>query len=195
MKKPLASLKDIFISGLIFLMPLFIVIVVVVKVFMLFKNTISATAELFGLKGIAGIPAPVIAGIISFILICLVCGILMRLVLIRHLNKWVDNTLSKMFPLYKSYRQLAIQKLQKQDDNLLYESAAWIKAEKGVLQPAFVIETLENGKLVMFIPTGGNIKQGAVLLMDQELVERSNTDTKLFQDALSNFGFGISKMQ
>ena len=195
MKNVIKSLQDTFIAGLIFLLPLLILFVLITKVLMFFKNFTGKIAAMFGIKSIVGISASSIVGTLSLILLCLFCGYLIRVALFKHLSEWVDGKLRKTIPGYEVYREMAMSRLEQKEEMLPYESAAWATVGDGQV-PAFIMETCSDGSLVIFIPSAGNTKEGAILLMEQNRVSRCpDVEMRQFKMAISNLGLGLSHLR
>lgn len=194
MRKLSSGLRDTFIAGLIFLLPILIFFVLISKVFMLLKAITTKLASLFGLKSVIGIPAPTIIGIIVLILICLICGYLMRVAFFKHISTWIDNKLRDLVPGYELYHRMALSKLEKQEELIHAESPAWVKNEDG-LQPAFIMETLPDSRIVVFLPTAGKVREGNILIVDSQKVEPCNDyDIRAFRLAIMNHGIGFSNL-
>lgn len=195
MKNVTKSIEDTFIAGLIFLLPLLILFVLVTKVLMFFQNFTGKIAAMFGIKSIVGISASSIVGTLSLVLLCFFCGYLIRVALFKHFSEWVDGKLRKTIPGYEVYREMAMAKLEKKEETLPYEGAAWATVGDG-RAPAFIMETCSDGSLVIFIPSAGNTKEGVVLLMEENKVLRCpDIEMRQFKIAISNLGLGLSQLR
>lgn len=194
MKKAFQNLRDTIIAGILFLLPILILFVLVTKVFQFFHTFTTKVASLFGLKSIAGVSASTIVGTISLILLCILCGYLVRVAFFKNISKWLDDKLRSLIPGYEIYHQMAESKLVNKEEVLPYEMAAWVRSGEAV-HPAFIMETMPDGKLVIFLPTAGDVQTGSVQLMDSNAVERCpDLDMKRFKLAISNLGLGFSKI-
>lgn len=194
MKKAFQNLRDTIIAGILFLLPILILFVLVTKVFQFFHTFTTKVASLFGLKSIAGVSASTIVGTISLILLCILCGYLVRVAFFKNISKWLDDKLRSLIPGYEIYHQMAESKLVNKEEVLPYEMAAWVRSGEAV-HPAFIMETMPDGKLVIFLPTAGDVQTGSVQLMDSNAVERCpDLDMKQFKLAISNLGLGFSKI-
>jgi len=194
MKKFIDRARDTFIAGLIFLLPLLILCALLSKVFTFFKTFTTKLAALFGLKSFMGISASTIMGTLSLILLCILCGYLMRVAFFKHISEWVDNKLRKFIPGYEVYHQMALSKLEKKEEMLPYESCAWVKNEEGD-QPAFIMETLHDGRVVVFFPHAGDVKEGEIKILESNRVERRDDyDMRAFRMAIKNLGLGLGKV-
>ncbi len=194
MKKVFQNLRDIFVAGLIFLLPLVVVIVLLSKVFKLLTGFATKIAALFGLESIGGISGGTIVSAFGIILICIVCGYLVRISFFKSARDWVDQKLMAHIPGYAVYREMALTKLEEREEALPYESAAWVSIDN-VQQPAFLMERMSDGKMIVFIPTAGNVKEGTLLKLPASSVELCpDKDMKAFRIAIENLGIGMSKV-
>lgn len=194
MKRAIQNLRDTIIAGIIFLLPLLILFVLATKVFDFFRTFTAKVAALFGLKSIAGISASTIVGTISLILLCLLCGYLVRVTFFQQISQWIDEKLRSLIPGYETYRQMAAAKLVRQEEMLPYKMAAWVKMGDGV-QPGFIMDTMPDGKIIIFIPTAGDVNNGTILLVEPSNVEQCpDLDMRKFKIAIANLGLGFSKM-
>jgi hypothetical protein len=162
MKKLFISIRDSIIAGIIFLLPIIILFVVVSKVFYFFTGFTNKLAAVFGLKSFIGISGGTIIGTIGFLLLCLVCGYLVKVAFFKQFNKWIEDKMAKYIPGYQTYREMALSKIEPKDEVLPYTSAAWLRKD-GLMQPCFIESATSNYRLVVFVPQAGNVKEGAVL--------------------------------
>ncbi len=194
MKKTLQKLRDTFIAGIIFLLPLLLLIVLLTKVFQFLTGFTVKIASWFGLKSFIGISGGTIISALSIIILCIICGYLVRISFFKSISTWIDKKMMKNIPGYSVYREMALSKLEDKEEILPYKSALWINTDNKQ-QPGFLIETMPDGKLVVFIPTAGNVKQGTVFMMAPTEVQLcANTDMKKFRMAINNIGIGLSEI-
>jgi uncharacterized membrane protein len=195
MKKIVANLRDTIIAGILFLLPLLLVMVMVSKAFQFLNSLNSRVAAVFGLKSIGGIPSATIVGSISILLLCLLCGYLVRITFFQNIRNWIDQKLMDLIPGYQVYREMAINKLVDEEKPLPYESAAWLLRADQTEQPVFLMETTAQGELIIFAPTAGNVQTGTILKVPANMVRIDrNVDMKSFRLLFSNLGIGVSKL-
>jgi uncharacterized membrane protein len=193
MKKIYNDFRDTFIAGVIFLLPLLVLFVLITKVFQYLTGFTTKIAALFGLKGFMGISGGTIVSAAAIILLCVLCGVLVRVSFFKAARDWVDSKMMTNIPGYSTYREMALAKLEEREDALPYKSALWLKLDK-MNQPGFLIEKMPDGKLVVFIPTAGNVKEGTVLTLAEADVQLCpNANMRAFQMAISNLGLGLGK--
>jgi uncharacterized membrane protein len=163
------------------------------KLFNFLTGFTSKIAAMFGLKSFIGVSGGTIVSAISIILFCLICGQLVRLRLFRSVSNWVDEKMAANIPGYSIYREMALSKLKEKEEALPYQCALWLTVEK-TWKPGFLVETMTDGRLVVFIPTAGNVKEGEVLIVSPDDVKQSpQADMRKFRLAISNLGIGLSE--
>lgn len=193
MKKLFGKLRDTFFAGLLFLLPLLIVLVLVTKVWGYLTGFSARIAAIFGLKTIMGVPSETVVTTIGIILFCLLCGFLVRIALFKSFSNYIDRKLLKTIPVYGVYREMAYQKVEKKEEILPYNGVV-LFINGSTKQPGFLVEKLANGNCVIFLPSGGNPKEGNVLVVDQSEIEIIDSiEMKPVQTALSNRGIGLAK--
>lgn len=194
MKKFYQKLRDSFVSGIIFLLPLLILFVILSKVFQFLTGFTTKIAAIFGLKSFVGISGGTIVSTLSLIVLCIICGYLVRIAFIKSISRWVDQQMMSHIPGYSVYREIAMSKLEDKEEALPYESAAWLLVDD-MEQPAFLMEKMPDGRLVVFVPTAGNAKEGNVFVLPADKVKLcKDTDMRPFKMAITNLGLGLSKI-
>ncbi len=194
MKKYITILRDTLIAGLFFLFPLLVLLVVMIKVFHVFNAVTSKIAEGLGLHGLLGASASTVVGIISLLLLCLLCGYLIRIAFFRQFSEWVDKKLKGLIPGYELYQSRIQSKLEADKNRETPEVAAWVDMGEG-LQPGFIMETMPDGKIIVYLPTAGNIDEGTILAVDASKVTACPGYNKwAFRLAINNLGLGFSKL-
>ncbi|SCY07238.1 DUF502 domain-containing protein [Flavobacterium caeni] len=181
-------------AGIIFLLPILVLVVLFTKIFQFLTGFTNKIAALFGLKSFVGVSGGTIVGAVSLILFCLLCGYLVRIAFFKAISKWVDRKLMANIPGYSIYREMALSKLEDHDKALPFESVVWVKRDAAE-QPGFLMETMPDGRLVIFFPTAGKTLEGEVIVIAADQVRKMpETDMKAMKIALDNLGIGLSKI-
>ena len=195
MKKTVQKIRDIFVAGLIFLLPLMVLVVLLTKVFQYLTGFTSRIAALFGLKSFIGISGGTIVSAFSLIIFCILCGYLVRISFFKAVSRWVDKEMAAHIPGYSVYREMALAKLEQKEEAVPYERAAWIDVNEGQC-PGFLMETMPDGRLIVFMSVAGNVKEGTILALPADKVNVCrDTDMKAFRMAVNNLGLGLRKFQ
>jgi uncharacterized membrane protein len=194
MRRILRDIRNTLIAGLFFLLPLFVLLVILLKVFQIFHRITTRLAEMIGVENVMGMSGSTIVGIISLTLVCLLCGYLMRISVLKQVSSWVNEQLKSFIPGYAMYHKLVTSTLDKNEENREYETAVFVKSDDG-MRPGFLMETMPNGNVVIFYPSAGNVREGELYVVDAANVEMCpDVERRLFRLSLANLGVGLSKL-
>jgi hypothetical protein len=190
MKTFLLNLRNIAISGFFFLLPLFVVFIIITKAWTALASVGANLAGIFGMKSIMGFGGTNVFTGLLMIAICLACGLLVRLPFMAALSHAIEKSLAKYIPGYDTYKALAEEKLQSKIRILPY-AAALIKQHE-YWQPAYVVEQDHEGNYVLFLPDIPETNKGHVLLANESLVKLMPSVTANQLDAsLKKIGRGL----
>ena len=91
-------------GGVFFFLPLFFIVMVIEKAFIVLSKVISPLAIKFGVHNFAGRASIGILILIVIILICFIGGLLTRIRQLKRLNEKLDETLTDLVPQYRILR-------------------------------------------------------------------------------------------
>ncbi len=165
-KSFLKKTRDVAIAGFLFLLPVYIVFVIIIKAWTSVSGLGTSVAGMFGVKSIAGVKGSTVASGIFLIALWVACGLLVRLSLIAAFQRKVDEQLAAYIPGYETYKALAEEKLHKTKKVLAYTSA--LIRREGYWEPAFIVEQDGNGNYVVFVPNVPDTTSGRLLLARRE---------------------------
>ncbi|HEY6293547.1 MAG TPA: hypothetical protein VI455_18495 [Terriglobia bacterium] len=168
MKRFFTHLRDIGMAGLVFLLPVYVLFIVITKAWTSLSSVGTRLAGLFGMKSILGVGGSTVFSGLLMIALWILCGLLVRFSFVAAFNRAVEKLLSKYIPGYDTYRAMAEEKLHHKAKILPYTSAL-IKVQE-YWQPAYVVEQDGDGNCVVFLPDTPNTHTGHVLLAKQDQV-------------------------
>ena len=190
MKAFLSKVRDITISGILALLPLYVLLIVITKIWKSLNSLGAGIAQMFGVKAILGVGgAAVFSGLLTAA-IWLITGLLVRYSFLGAVSKAAERQLSKYVPDYDSYKAKAEEKLQHKVRVLPYTSAL-IKRDE-YWQPGYIVEQDQKGNCVLFVPEIPETSKGHVLLarMDQVKIVEPMTANEL-DASLKKTGKGL----
>jgi len=121
--KFLTNLRNVAISGFFFLLPVFVILIVLTKAWTSLTSVGARIAGIFGVKSIVGVSGHTIFAGLLLIVLCIVCGWLVRFSFVAAFSSAVEKGLSKYIPGYDTYKAMAEEKLQHKVRVLPYASA------------------------------------------------------------------------
>ena len=190
MKGFLAKVRDITISGILALLPLYVFLIVLTKIWKSLNSIGAGLAQMLGMKSILGVAgATVFSGLLTAA-IWLLTGLLVRYSFLGSVSKAAERQLSKYIPDYDSYKAKAEEKLQHKVRVLPYASAL-IRWED-YWQPAYVVEQDQEGNCVLFVPEIPETNRGHVLLAKHDQVRNLDSMTaNQLDESLKKTGKGL----
>ena len=169
MKNFTQFIKTTILGGLIFLVPLFIVTIVLAKAHGLMVKVAKPFSALIPLDTIGGVAIANILAILAILLCCLIVGMLAKGDTAKRLLKSIEEKLL-VIPAYSFVKGVT-------DSLISSEEAA--KAFVPVIvkfddnaQIAFEIERSEGGNVVIYLPGSPNPWSGSVVYFEEDRVER-----------------------
>jgi uncharacterized membrane protein len=190
MKSFFTKLRKLIFNGLIFLMPVIVLIIVLSKAWGAATEIGGKIAGLFGMKTIMGLGSVTVFTSLLLILVCLLCGFLVRFSFMRMVNKSLERTMLKYVPGYANYKAMAEEKLENKQKEVSYKSTLIMYA--GYWQPAFVVEQDDMGHCVVFLPGIPDTTSGHLLLAQQDQLKMIGSLTsKQLQEVLKKMGKGL----
>ena len=190
MKGFLAKFRDITISGILAILPLYVFLLVIAKAWKSLNSIGTGIVQMLGMKSILGVGgATVVSGLLT-VAIWLLTGVLVRYSFLGAVSKAAERQLSKYVPDYDRYKAKAEEKLQHKVRVLPYKSAL-IRWEE-YWQPGYIVEQDQNGNCVVFLPEIPETNKGHVLLARQDQVRTVESITANQLDAaLKQTGRGL----
>jgi len=186
----LAKIRDITISGILALLPLYVFLIVISKIWKSLNSIGAGIAQMLGMKSILGVAgATVFSGLLT-IAIWLVTGLLVRYSFLGAVSKAAERQLSKYIPDYDNYKAKAEEKLQRKVRALPYTSALirW----QDYWQPAYVVEQDQEGNCVLFLPEIPETTRGHVLVARHDQVRNVDSMTaNQLDESLKKSGKGL----
>lgn len=190
MKTFLKHVRDIAIAGFLALLPLYVMILIIGKVWKTLHSLGAGVAGIFGMPPIMGVHPNTIFTALLLVAVWIVCGLLVRFTFVGAMSRAAEGTIAKYVPGYAKYKSMAEEKLQDKVKVLDYKSA-FIRWQE-YWRPAYIVEQDKDGNCVLFLPDTPETNKGHVLLAkrDQLRVVPSLTANQL-DASLKNMGRGL----
>jgi uncharacterized membrane protein len=191
MKKISEIFSDTIRGGLLFLLPMFVIIILINKLWEKIMGTAKSLAGLFGIqKEMEGIWGAIIT-ICIILLICFISGMLLRVSLFSKVRNKLDAFLEKKIPGYGFYKSTMEQKIKKEDAP---SKPVVLLTIDGVGQPGVVIEEMADGRKVVFVSSHPASANGNVYVVDSMAVTELQTTESDMNKILKSRGDGLGKI-
>jgi uncharacterized membrane protein len=165
MQNYFATFRRFAVSGLLFLLPVYILLVVVTKAWTSLSSLGTRLAGLFGLKSIMGVGASSVLSGLSLLVIWFACGWLAEVSLVAAFRNRIEEWLATYIPGYATYRSMVEEKLQGRTKILPYPTA--LIRQQDFWRPVYVVDQDAEGTCVVFAPDAPDPSKGTILLAKQ----------------------------
>ena len=122
MKSLFANIRSVAVAGFLFLLPVYVLLVIITKAWASLSSVGTCLAKVFGLESMLGVGGSTAVSFVLLILIWIACGLLVRLSFVDALNKGIERLLIKYIPGYSTYKAIAEDKLHQRTRTLPYAS-------------------------------------------------------------------------
>ena len=192
MKKLLSAATANAFSGFLVILPLAILLIAGLEVYDLLEET-AAFAEL-QLPCPGFINALIYIGLVlaAIFAICLLVGLLLKTGPGSRFAKFVESSIAEKIPLLSLVRNLTINIAGRGQQQLSPVEVDLQGNGSSVL--ALLMETLEDGRVVIFIPGAPAVTLGTIHLVPRERVKNLNASTAALAGVVSQWGAGATDL-
>lgn len=191
MTLPLKPLKTTLIGGLVFLLPLIVVLTVVGKGVALVAGFANTLASRFPRSEIGGVAVASLLALALVLLVCYGAGLLARAAVGRALSENFENRLHALYPRYTVVKAMA--------QGFGADSAgdglrAVLATFDDYQQLAIEVERLADGRVVVFLPGAPDPWSGSVVLVAPERITAAPFDVSALSRSLKGLGRGSAAL-
>ncbi len=185
-------IKTTVIGGLLFLIPIILLIMILTKVHSLLLVVAKPLDDVIPLDKVGGIAVANILVIIMIILICFLAGILATG---KYMKKFQHGIESKLliklpgFAIIKGFMD-SIKTTEEASENFIPVLVSFDDSE----QLCFEVERTSNEKVVVYLPGAPNPWSGTVLYVDKARVKRLNTSVTEAVNSIQMLGLGTENL-
>ena len=160
--KAFQTLKSALVTGVLIVLPAWLAILLFLKVLVKLGVIVKPIAGHMP----QGVNHPTIIALVTFLLVCLIVGLLFHTAIGRLLGKVIESTVLGRIPGYGALRSIAAQVGDFESEHDF--QPALIEVEDGCLAPAFLIEEHDNGFSTVFMPSVPTPMAGAIFIMPSD---------------------------
>lgn len=191
MKSILKIIKATFLGGLVFLVPLVVLLIVLEKGYGLVQKTTLPLVSTLPKVSVLGLAIQELVGILIIILICLVAGLLAKTTAAEKLVQKLEDGILSFVPGYSFMKSMNenILGLESKDDL----KVILVPTDAG-LQFAFLIEQVSDEKFTVFIPDAPNPWSGSVVFVDKKDITEIDITQKQALACIRKLGYGSKEL-
>ena len=191
MKKLIQIVRTTVLGGALFLVPFVILIIILGKALEIAKAIMSPVAKHLQIKSFIGLETPWLLGIIFLLLVCFLAGLIARAKAAKKILHWLESNLLSNIPGYFFIKNLGEEAAagaptKNYPSILVRFDDAW--------QLGFLVESVEGGRYVVFIPDSPNPLAGGVFVIDKERVSLLDEASSVAFKSLQKLGAGAGNL-
>jgi uncharacterized membrane protein len=188
MKRGFQILSSLLVTGLLVVIPAWLSLLLLMKLLTQLSSLLRPIAKLLP----PGINHPDLVGALGFVLICLVTGLLLRTAVGRALGHACEPIFLRV-PGYQSLRSIARQLVDPRAHADF--KPALIEIEDGCLAPAFLVQTHEQDRATVFMPSAPTPLTGSIFIMARERVHPIDVPVPVMLKWISNWGMSSREIE
>jgi uncharacterized membrane protein len=191
MKTFLQFSKTTLIGGLVFLVPLIVIIVVIGKAVQLIGKITQPLAALIPIDSIAGVAITNLIATTAIVLLCFLAGLAARITLASEFIRASERRFLSRLPGYTLLKAF-VDSIVDSDGGGMSMRPVLIKLDDSS-QIAFEVEHLTDGRVVTYVPAAPNPWSGSVLVLEADRVEPLPINTRTAMQNIRMAGRGTNE--
>jgi len=181
--------RNTFVGGLFFLIPLFVLITVAKKIWEFFQDLGANLAKTLGFDELVDVASTSIFSAFLVLLVCFLFGLIAKWSLAGRIRYWVEDGLQRVFPHYDYYRSLVERRLNLRSE---VPRPTVLVRRPGGWRPGILVEEKPNGEKVVFLPLSPKTTDGEVFLVAPEDLRDSELNENELNSILLKQGQGLT---
>ena len=181
------TFQTLTVGGLLFILPLILLIVLILKGIRLIKPIVHNFVSFLGIESIFGKATIGVVSILFLVFLCFISGVLIHKGLLKN---WNTSFNEKLYLLFPGLKRLRFSFLNEDEDSDNTWTAIMIKREN-ILNIGFITHKSDNGFLSVFIPDAPDLTTGEVFLIKESNCTYQKIPRKSAMKFLREFGKGL----
>ena len=187
----LEFLKTTLLGGVLFLVPIVLLAFVASKALAVVDDIVEPLAVLIPVETVGGVPmAKLLAGA-AIVLFCFLAGLLAKTALAKKLVDWLEAAVLSNVPGYEVIKSMGesmvgIEKERAHQAVLARIEEAW--------QIAFLVERIDGGYVVVFVPDAPNPWSGSVFFITEDRIKSLDLPRAQLLKCLNRLGVGSNSL-
>jgi uncharacterized membrane protein len=191
MKKNLEFFKAMLLGGILFFIPLIILIVIIQKAFQITAVLVSPIIKLLDMTDIFGIGGEIIISVVIILFIIYLGGLISRSSRVRRNVKKIEDALLSKVPGYEMIKNMGESFVGFEGNTTIPTVLARIE---DAWQFAFLIEEIEGEQCAVYIPGAPNPMSGSVYILEKTRIKKTNIPLKDVMKSLRGLGVGSNNL-
>jgi len=191
MKPILKFIRTSLVGGILFLLPVIVVVIILGKALAIARKIVAPLADHLPVESTIGLDTPVILAIALLVLFCFLTGVFARTALAQKVITWLETTVLSNLPGYEFIKNLSGNLLG--DENKQSYPVVLARIEDS-WQLGFLIERLKDGHLAVFVPGSPSPQSGSVYFMTEDRTRPLDVPSAAAMKCLKRYGLGSNEL-
>jgi uncharacterized membrane protein len=183
MNKVLQHVRTTVASGILFLIPAFVVVMIFQNLYGKLTGFGVHLAKFLGLPSIGHIGAVSIATSLIIIALIYFAGLLVKISMVSKFRNWLDANVLQFIPGYINYKVKMEEKVMQKTDH----RPPVLVLIGDVSRPGFLTDRFENS-CVVYVPSAPDTNTGEIWVVPEQQVTILSTSEKAFKQAIMHNG-------
>jgi uncharacterized membrane protein len=191
MKERFRFFKTALIGGLVFLIPIFVLVFIAGKVLAIAKRVAAPMAEALPFGPLLDLVVGNLIAITLVLVVCFLAGLIAKKAFAKRIMGTLENRLLSKLPPYTLIKNISKSMMGLEEA----EGLRPVLAEfDDATQIAFEVEQTEEGQVVVFIPGSPNSWSGDVFIMERSRVKTLKVPLAEAKRCVSHVGKGAGRL-
>ena len=191
MNRILNFVKEMLIGGVLFFIPLIILIVILQKAFQIAAVLVIPIIKLLNVTQIFGIGVEIIIAITIILFIIYLGGLISKTSKAKTVVKKIEDTLLSKVPGYEMVKNMSESFVGFEENTSIKTVLARIE---DAWQFAFLIEEIEGEQYAVFVPGAPNPMSGSVYILEKARIKYTAIPMKSAMKCLHRLGAGSNEL-
>ena len=171
------------IAGFLFLVPIYLAILLLLKAMKSLGKLVKPVAGLLP----ESFPAETVISLLLVLMLCLLVGIVLRTAFGQAMRTRMERSILQKIPGYEVIRSMTRQLAGQGQESSWQPALAEIE---DALVPAFIVEDLDDGRFTVFVPSSPTPLAGAIYILTADRVHPLNVPFTQAVKAITRWGSG-----
>jgi uncharacterized membrane protein len=191
MKKNFEFFKAMLFGGILFFIPLIILIVIIQKAFQIASVLVIPIIKLLDVTNIFGIGVEIIISVAIILFIIYLGGLISRSSRVKRNVKKIEDALLSKVPGYEMIKNMGESFVGFEGNTTIPTVLARIE---DAWQFAFLIEEIDGQQYAVYIPGAPNPMSGSVYILEKSRIKKTNIPLKDVMKSLRGLGVGSNNL-
>ena len=184
-------LKSTLVRGLIFLIPITLILIGLVKLVLWVTKIIMPLVHKMPFENVVGTGIPLLMAIITILICVFIMGLLSKTAKAKKVVDWLESVILSNIPGYSFMKGMG-ENIAGVEENKMQEVVlAWIEDS---WQLSFVTERLQNGLIAVYVPGAPSPWSGSLYFMTEEKIKKIDITSNQALAIIKRMGIGSNQL-